>query len=259
MYRVASKLASSISSASASKKRACSRFICNRNYVAKDINFGVGAQAAMLEGVSEVSEAVKTAMGLGPKMRFLEKACLFAMAKKKQALLIGFDVGKEHVGISISDPTLKSALDFNHFRRSEGISSLVRLLKVSRSEYFEKNAGFVIGYPYRCLEKTIELVLQGNNYTNVNEVLEFVSELMSVPELAHIDFTFFNGYKSTKDAYPLVGFKDEKEWENVHRHDLDLVDYFSAKANLAKASAKVVLKRYLDEMNQKYIATLPTP
>ncbi|KAK3204390.1 hypothetical protein Dsin_018436 [Dipteronia sinensis] len=68
MYRVASKLASSISSASASKKRACSRFICNRNYVAKDINFGVGAQAAMLEGVSEVSEAVKTAMGLGPKV-----------------------------------------------------------------------------------------------------------------------------------------------------------------------------------------------
>ncbi|KAK3204950.1 hypothetical protein Dsin_018996 [Dipteronia sinensis] len=67
MYRVASKLASSISSASASKKRVCSRFICNRNYVAKDINFGVGAQAAMLEGVSEVSEAVKTAMGLGPK------------------------------------------------------------------------------------------------------------------------------------------------------------------------------------------------
>ncbi|KAK3204283.1 hypothetical protein Dsin_018329 [Dipteronia sinensis] len=67
MYRVASKLASSISSASASKKRVCSRFICNRNYVAKDINFGVRAQAAMLEGVSEVSEAVKIAMGLGPK------------------------------------------------------------------------------------------------------------------------------------------------------------------------------------------------
>ncbi|KAK1569252.1 hypothetical protein Q3G72_034410 [Acer saccharum] len=69
MYGVASRLASSISSASASKKWVCSRFICNRNYVAKDINFGVGAQAAMLEGVSEVAEAVKTTMGLGPKGR----------------------------------------------------------------------------------------------------------------------------------------------------------------------------------------------
>ncbi|KAK2643004.1 hypothetical protein Ddye_024767 [Dipteronia dyeriana] len=67
MYRVASKLASSICSASASKKRVCSRFICNRNYVAKDINFGVGAEAAILEGVSEVAEAVKTTIGLGPK------------------------------------------------------------------------------------------------------------------------------------------------------------------------------------------------
>ncbi|TXG57804.1 hypothetical protein EZV62_015633 [Acer yangbiense] len=69
MYRVASKLASSISSASASKKRVCNRFTCNRNYVAKNINFGVGAEAAMLEGVSEVAEAVKMTMGLGPKGR----------------------------------------------------------------------------------------------------------------------------------------------------------------------------------------------
>ncbi|KAK4857489.1 hypothetical protein QYF36_001449 [Acer negundo] len=50
-------------------EKVCSRFICNRNYVAKDIHFGVGAQAAMMEGVSEVAEAVKTTMGLGPKGR----------------------------------------------------------------------------------------------------------------------------------------------------------------------------------------------
>ncbi|KAJ0094251.1 hypothetical protein Patl1_15724 [Pistacia atlantica] len=36
-----------------------SRVISNRNYVAKDINFGVGARAAMLQGVSEVVEAAK--------------------------------------------------------------------------------------------------------------------------------------------------------------------------------------------------------
>lgn len=39
------------------------RVLCNRNYVAKDINFGVGARAAMLQGVSEVAEAVKVTMG----------------------------------------------------------------------------------------------------------------------------------------------------------------------------------------------------
>lgn len=39
------------------------RVICNRTYVAKDINFGVGARAAMLQGVSEVAEAVKVTMG----------------------------------------------------------------------------------------------------------------------------------------------------------------------------------------------------
>ncbi|XP_031276193.1 chaperonin CPN60-like 2, mitochondrial isoform X4 [Pistacia vera] len=33
------------------------------NYVAKDINFGVGVRAAMLQGVSEVAEAVKVTMG----------------------------------------------------------------------------------------------------------------------------------------------------------------------------------------------------
>lgn len=40
-----------------------SRAIYNRNYVAKNIDFGVGARAAMLQGVSEVAEAVKVTMG----------------------------------------------------------------------------------------------------------------------------------------------------------------------------------------------------
>ncbi|KAG8494680.1 hypothetical protein CXB51_012285 [Gossypium anomalum] len=66
MYRIASKLASSISS-STSRKLVCSRIICNRNYVAKDISFGVGARAAMMLGVSEVADAVKVTMG--PKGR----------------------------------------------------------------------------------------------------------------------------------------------------------------------------------------------
>lgn len=39
------------------------RLIQNRNYVAKDINFGIAARAAMLQGVSDVAEAVKVTMG----------------------------------------------------------------------------------------------------------------------------------------------------------------------------------------------------
>ncbi|CAK9179963.1 unnamed protein product [Ilex paraguariensis] len=66
MYRVAAALASSIRS-STSRNLVCSRVICSRNYVAKDINFGTGARAAMLRGVNELAEAVKVTMG--PKGR----------------------------------------------------------------------------------------------------------------------------------------------------------------------------------------------
>lgn len=45
------------------------RIISSRNYVAKDISFGVGARAAMLQGVSEVAEAVKVTMG--PKVVYI--------------------------------------------------------------------------------------------------------------------------------------------------------------------------------------------
>lgn len=37
--------------------------VTSRNYAAKDISFGVGARAAMLQGVSEIAEAVKVTMG----------------------------------------------------------------------------------------------------------------------------------------------------------------------------------------------------
>ncbi|WZZ42456.1 hypothetical protein YC2023_038715 [Brassica napus] len=63
---VLSKLSSSIGS-STSRKLVSGRIISSRNYVAKDISFGVGARAAMLQGVSEVAEAVKVTMG--PKGR----------------------------------------------------------------------------------------------------------------------------------------------------------------------------------------------
>ncbi|GLT55968.1 hypothetical protein SLA2020_290460 [Shorea laevis] len=73
MYRVVSKLASSVRS-SASKKLVSSRVICSRNYVAKDINFGIGARAAMLQGVSEVAEAVKVTMGPRGRNVIIEKS-----------------------------------------------------------------------------------------------------------------------------------------------------------------------------------------
>ncbi|XP_062087690.1 chaperonin CPN60-like 2, mitochondrial isoform X1 [Humulus lupulus] len=72
MYRIASKLAASINSSNY-KKLIYSRVTCNRNYVAKDINFGVGARAAMLGGVSEVAEAVKVTMGPKGRHVIIEK------------------------------------------------------------------------------------------------------------------------------------------------------------------------------------------
>ncbi|GAV91593.1 Cpn60_TCP1 domain-containing protein [Cephalotus follicularis] len=73
MYRIASKFASSISSTSSKKLVRC-RLICNRNYVAKDINFGVAARAAMLQGISEVAEAVKVTMGPKGRNVIIEKS-----------------------------------------------------------------------------------------------------------------------------------------------------------------------------------------
>lgn len=54
-------------------RKVCSRVISNRNYVAKDISFGVGARAAMLQGVSEVAEAVKVTMGPKGRNVIIEK------------------------------------------------------------------------------------------------------------------------------------------------------------------------------------------
>lgn len=45
------------------------RVIWSRNYVAKDIEFGTKARAAMLLGVNQLAEAVKVTMG--PKVSFL--------------------------------------------------------------------------------------------------------------------------------------------------------------------------------------------
>ncbi|CAO2840195.1 unnamed protein product [Amaranthus hypochondriacus] len=63
MYRLASSLIRS----SPAKRLVNGRVIASRNYVAKDVNFGVGARAAMLQGVNEIAEAVKVTMG--PKGR----------------------------------------------------------------------------------------------------------------------------------------------------------------------------------------------
>lgn len=43
--------------------KVCGRIIQNRNYAAKDINYGIGARALMLEGVNQLAEAVKVTMG----------------------------------------------------------------------------------------------------------------------------------------------------------------------------------------------------
>ncbi|XP_065865203.1 chaperonin CPN60-like 2, mitochondrial [Euphorbia lathyris] len=73
MYRIASRLSSSIRS-SAAKKLVRGSIICSRNYVAKDITFGVGARAAMLQGVNEVAAAVKVTMGPKGRNVIIEKS-----------------------------------------------------------------------------------------------------------------------------------------------------------------------------------------
>lgn len=44
-------------------EKLASRVLAGRQYVAKDISFGVGARAAMLQGVNEVADVVKLTMG----------------------------------------------------------------------------------------------------------------------------------------------------------------------------------------------------
>ncbi|KAL1339093.1 hypothetical protein AAHE18_U008000 [Arachis hypogaea] len=73
MYRLASKLASSITSSTSKNVIRC-RVISSRNYASKDINFGVGARAAILQGVTEVADAVKVTMGPKGRNVIIEKS-----------------------------------------------------------------------------------------------------------------------------------------------------------------------------------------
>ncbi|XP_068652074.1 chaperonin CPN60-like 2, mitochondrial [Aristolochia californica] len=72
MYRAAVAVASSVRAA-ASKKQVPGRMLAFRSYGAKDIQFGIGAQAAMLQGVNELSEAVKVTMGPKGRNVIIEK------------------------------------------------------------------------------------------------------------------------------------------------------------------------------------------
>ncbi|KAK7294350.1 hypothetical protein RJT34_17239 [Clitoria ternatea] len=73
MYRLACKVASSISS-STLKNPARNGVLSSRNYVSKDINFGIGARAAILQGVTEVADAVKVTMGPKGRNVIIEKS-----------------------------------------------------------------------------------------------------------------------------------------------------------------------------------------
>ncbi|XP_052182719.1 chaperonin CPN60-like 2, mitochondrial isoform X1 [Diospyros lotus] len=73
MYRVGAALSSSLRS-SASRELVRSRVVHGRNYVAKDISFGTGARAAMLQGVNELAEAVKVTMGPKGRNVIIEKS-----------------------------------------------------------------------------------------------------------------------------------------------------------------------------------------
>lgn len=70
MHRAA---AISRSSTSRNLVKVCSRVVSSRNYVAKDVDFGTGARAAMLAGVDELAEAVKVTMGPKGRNVIIEK------------------------------------------------------------------------------------------------------------------------------------------------------------------------------------------
>ncbi|KAM7471827.1 hypothetical protein LguiA_010010 [Lonicera macranthoides] len=74
MYRLAAAFASSSIRSTTSRSLVCSRVISNRNYVAKDIDFGTGARMAMLQGVNELAEAVKVTMGPKGRNVVIEKS-----------------------------------------------------------------------------------------------------------------------------------------------------------------------------------------
>ncbi|BAF18095.1 chaperonin CPN60-like 2, mitochondrial [Oryza sativa Japonica Group] len=73
MYRAAAAAASSISRSSSALRKQLSRGGCGeqrlwaRGYAAKEVAFGVGARAALLQGVNDLADAVKVTMG--PKGR----------------------------------------------------------------------------------------------------------------------------------------------------------------------------------------------
>lgn len=73
MYRKAVAAIASSARSSASRNLVGGRIISTRNYVAKDVNFGVGARAAMLAGVDELAEAVKVTMGPKGRTVIIEK------------------------------------------------------------------------------------------------------------------------------------------------------------------------------------------
>ncbi|RWR73664.1 chaperonin CPN60-like protein 2, mitochondrial isoform X2 [Cinnamomum micranthum f. kanehirae] len=78
MYRAAAAIASSIGSAASKKligqRQIPGRVLAARNYGANDINFGVGARAAMLRGVDELANVVKVTMGPKGRNVIIEKS-----------------------------------------------------------------------------------------------------------------------------------------------------------------------------------------
>jgi chaperonin GroEL len=71
MYRAAAAAISRSSSALRKQLARCSggeqQRLWARGYAAKEVAFGVGARAAMLQGVNDLTDAVKVTMG--PKVR----------------------------------------------------------------------------------------------------------------------------------------------------------------------------------------------
>lgn len=53
----------------------------SRNYVAKDISLGIRPQAAMLEGVFEVAQAVRVTMG----PRYIYLCCLQSFSSNRSS------------------------------------------------------------------------------------------------------------------------------------------------------------------------------
>ncbi|TXG48080.1 hypothetical protein EZV62_027374 [Acer yangbiense] len=208
-------------------EKVCSRFIYNRNYVAKDINFGVGAQAAMLEGVSEVAEAVKTTMGLGSKGRnvIVEKSMGNPKVSKDGVTVTNKVAGdgNTHRTLQVHNMAVDAVIS-DLKRRARTISTLEEITQVATIfANGEHEIGELIA---RAMERVgkegIIIVSDGSTLDNELEVVEGKGMKLA---RGYISPYFITDKKTQKCTciFTSLNFPSNKSVETIKSSDLDVL------------------------------------